>query len=64
MFMNTKLTSFLSKYRTQLVIFVFFIATTLMQAVPGFVNLSHETKTGVYAVVLFLYFALSYFLLP
>lgn len=61
--MNTKLTSFLSKYRTILTIMVFFIATVLMQAVPGFVNLSHEYKTGVYAAVLFAYFSLCYFLL-
>lgn len=63
MFMNTKLTSFLSRYRTLSAIFVFFIATVLMQAVPGFVNLSHEWKSGIYAVVLFLYFTLCYFLL-
>lgn len=61
--MNTKITSLISKYRTLLSILVFFIATTLMQAVPGFVNLSHLAKTTVYFVVLLLYAAFCYFML-
>lgn len=61
--MFKKLTPFFSKYRIVVMIFVAFIATTLMQAVPAFINLSHEAKSGVYVVVLFTYVTLCYFLL-
>ena len=56
--MNTKITSFLNKHRTILSIFVFFICTTFMQAVPAFVNLTHYTKTLVFFITLILYFVL------
>lgn len=56
--MNTKITSFLTKHRTILSIFVFFICTTFMQAVPAFVHLTHYTKTLIFFITLILYFIL------
>lgn len=61
--MNIKITSFITKHRTLLSILVFFLCTTLMQAVPGFVNLSHQFKTSVFFLVLLAYFTLCYFML-
>lgn len=60
---GSKIISFMAAHRTLFMILVFFVCTTLMQASPSFVGLSHEWKTGVFVMVLFAYFTLSYFLL-
>lgn len=61
--MSQKITSFITKYRMLIMIFVAFAATTFMQAVPAFVSLSHESKSGVYVIILFIYATICYFLL-
>ena len=61
--MNTKITPFLSKHRSILTILIFFVCTTLMQAVPAFVDLTHYTKTVIFFLILLAYFTLCYFML-
>lgn len=58
--MNKKI-SFLSKYRTFIMIAILFLMTTIMQASASFTNASHEWKMGVFTLILFGYLALCFF---
>ena len=61
--MTTSKKTFLSGHRTTLSIFLFFLFTTVMQAVPAFNDMEHLTKTGIFFFVLFDYITLCYFTL-
>ena len=50
--MNSKIT-FLSKYRTYIMIGVLFLMTTIMQASAAFTNASHEFKMNVFTLLFF-----------
>ena len=41
----------IAKYRTAIMIGIFFLYTVFMQAAPSLAALSHEYKTGMFAVI-------------
>lgn len=59
--MNSKIT-FLSKYRTYIMIGVLFLMTTIMQASAAFTNASHEFKMNVFTLLFFAFLALCFFM--
>lgn len=64
--MNTKVSpwnSIVVKYRTAIVIGIFFLYTVFMQANPYLAGLSHECKTGIFVAILFLFMGACYFMI-